>query len=320
MSESQLLPEKGRENDTSKTQSHGLQTSSRRSQTGIKQRKMKMLQEQSSFTWTHASFTESVSPSQTYSSALSVLLLQAQSAFPDIWPTLWLIHLLVISMTKSRTHSSDTADSPCLLGNVPQRKRPGIKTWSEKQSSSLFFFITCLLLLLLLLLLFLLFTTSTHAPLLLTLVLSECVLACVRLCAILLHPPPLFYIVFDTFSRGMCRSLHSFLFLFPVLPLFQSGKLGAAQVVEAILCCHVTFSWQEEGKPEEQCKASPLKGARNSCSDQVHQHFPNVRDLDANAHEAVGVSLLTPSEKTKEVLAGFESSNCNPLHVADWAH
>lgn len=49
-----------------------------------------------------------------------------------------------------------------------------------------------------------------------------------------------------------------------------------------------------------------LKEARNSCLALVHRHSKYMR-FRCKYTLGVGVSLFTPSEKTKEALAGFES-------------
>ncbi len=201
-------------------------------------------------------------------------------------------------MIKSTIHSSDTADSPCLLGNMPQPKRPGIKP-DLKTAEQPFFLITCLLLLLLF---FLLFTTSTHAQLLLTLVLSECVLVRVFVCHFIIFPPIL-HSLWNIRLNTRC-SIHSF---------FQAGSGSCPGRGGDLLLCYILLAEQKQTN----MLIIIFKEASNSCLDLVHQHS-KYKWFRCKYTLRVGVSLLTLSEKTKEALAGFESLNCDPLHVADW--
>lgn len=142
-------------------------------------------------------FKQSASLNQTSWSTLSASVVWIISAFQHFVNFLTVRSFIYLIL---QTHS-------CLLGNVPQPKRPGIKP-DLKTVEQPFFIITYLLLLL-----SRLFTTSTHAQLLLTLVLSECVLR-VFVCRVLSYFP-LFCIVFWHLLFEMSHSFVLFCFFCP---------------------------------------------------------------------------------------------------------
>lgn len=74
----------------------------------------------------HAFCTKNTSQSQTFSSTPSVLILWIQPASRHFANCLT-YSSSVIYITKSAIHASDAADSPWLLGNVPQPERPSIE-------------------------------------------------------------------------------------------------------------------------------------------------------------------------------------------------
>lgn len=122
-----------------------------------------------------------------------------------------------------------------------------------------FFFIASILHLLLLLLR--LFTTSTHAQLLLTLVLSECVLVRVFVCYFIMTFSPFSHFLFTYFA---CVAV---LIVFTVKS-FQSGFGNCPGREQGLLQCYILLKKQKQTN----MLIIILKEARHSCLDLVYHH------------------------------------------------